>query len=76
MTKEFNWPRIHKYEENFERNIIDSVYEYIFQYYGIEEIEQLTKEQISQIEEFKSELNEYSVLQIGFSDLLMHCEDL
>jgi hypothetical protein len=76
MTKEFIWPRIHKYEENFERSIIDSVYGYIFQYYGIEEIEQLTKEQISQIEEFKSELNEYSVLQIGFSDLLMHCEDL
>ena len=45
MTKEFNWPRIHKYEENFERDIIDSVYGYIFQYYGIEEIKQLTKEQ-------------------------------
>jgi len=70
------WNRIHKYEDNFEREIIESVDEYVFEYYGVEELEELTDNQVSEIETFASELNEYSVMQIGINNLMMRYEDV
>jgi len=72
----FEWNKIHKYEDNFEREIIESVDEYVFEYYGVEELEQLTDSQVSEIEIFASELNEYSVMQIGINNLMMRYEDV
>lgn len=66
----FEWNRMHKWEENHERNITEDVEEYICEYYGVESIEDLTKEQIDKIEVFRSELNEYSIMQIGFSNVI------
>ena len=72
----FEWNRINKYEDNFEREIIESVNEYVFEYYGVEELEELTDNQVSEIETFASELNEYSVMQIGINNLMMRYEDV
>jgi hypothetical protein len=72
----FEWNKIHKYEDNFEREIIESVDEYVFEYYGVEELEELTDNQVSEIETFASELNEYSVMQIGINNLMMRYEDV
>ena len=72
----FEWNKIHKYEDNFEREIIESVDEYVFEYYGVEELEQLTDSQVAEIEIFASELNEYSVMQIGINNLMMRYEDV
>lgn len=72
----FEWNKIHKYEDNFEREIIESVEEYVFEYYGVEELEQLTDNQVSEIETFASELNEYSVMQIGINNLMLRYEDV
>ena len=72
----FEWYKIHKYEDNFEREIIESVDEYVFEYYGVEELEELTDNQVSEIETFASELNEYSVMQIGINNLMMRYEDV
>lgn len=72
----FEWNKIHKYEDNFEREIIESVDAYVFEYYGVEELEQLTDNQVSEIETFASELNEYSVMQIGINNLMMRYEDV
>ena len=72
----FEWNKIHKYEDNFEREIIESVDEYVFEYYGVEELEQLNDNQVSEIEIFASELNEYSVMQIGINNLMMRYEDV
>jgi len=71
----FEWNRIHKWEENIERDITDSVYEYVLEYYGVDEIEGLSEEQIKEIEKFRDELNEHSIMQLGFSNLLNQWED-
>ena len=70
----FDWPRIHKWEENIERDITDSVWEYICEFYGVEEISELTTEQIQEVEAFRDELNEYSLMQWGFSNVINHWE--
>jgi hypothetical protein len=72
----FEWNRIHKWEENIERDVTDAVYERVTEHYGVEEIEELTAEQVQELELYRNEsLNEYSVMQIGFSNLINHWED-
>ena len=70
----FEWNRMYKWEENHERNITEDVDEYICEYYDVESIEDLTKEQIDEIEVFRSELNEYNIMQIGFSNVINNWE--
>ncbi len=72
----FEWNRIHKWEENIEAQIIDSVYEYVCEYYGIEDIEELDGDQLAELESYREELNEYSVMQIGFSNLINHMDNV
>lgn len=72
----FEWNRIHKWEENIERDVTDAVYEYVCEYYGIEEVDEITEEQLEEIEAFRDELNEYSLMQIGFSNLISHVESI
>jgi len=70
----FDWPRIHKWEERIESDVTDSVYEYVMEHYGVDEITELTEEQIKEVEDFRDELNEYSPMQWGFSNLINHWE--
>ena len=72
----FEWNKIHKFEESFESEIIDSVEEYIMDYYDIMEIHELTKDQVNEIKTFTEELNEYSVMQVGLNNILMQWEDM
>ena len=72
----FEWNRIHKWEENIERNVTDSVYEYVCEHYSIDDVEELTEEQLAEVEAFRDELNEYSLMQIGFSNLINHVESI
>jgi len=65
---------MYKWEENHERNITEDVEEYICEHYGIEFIEELTQNQIEELEVFRSELNEYSIMQIGFSNVINNWE--
>lgn len=72
---EFVWNRIYKWEENIEREVTDAVYEYVCEYYVVDDISELTEEQIAQVEGYRDhELNEFSVLQIGFSNIISHWE--
>lgn len=71
----FEWPRIHKWEENIEREVTDAVWEYVCEFYATDEISELTLEQIQEVEVFRDELNEYSPLQIGFSNIINHWEN-
>jgi len=71
----FEWPRIHKWEDNIESQVTDAVFDYVMEFYGVEEITELTQEQIDEITAFREELNEYSPLQWGFSNLINHWEN-
>ena len=67
----YEWPRIHKVEDNFYMEISDVVCEQVLTHYGVDEIEDLTEEQIAELEYFRVHyLSEYSVLQAGYSNLI------
>lgn len=65
----FDWPRSHKWEENIEREVTDGLTELIQEQYGVEEIHELTEEQINEVIAFREELSEYSPLQWAFSNV-------
>ena len=67
----FEWNDIHGLEENYESKIIDDVEATVTRYYGVDEVTELTREQINEIEHFKTEvLEDWSVMQVGFSSLI------
>jgi len=68
----FEWPRIHKWEENIENQVTDAVYEYVLEFYGVSEVGELTEEQINEVSGFRDDISEYSPMQIGFSNLVTH----
>jgi hypothetical protein len=71
----FEWNRMHKWEDRIESEITDSVFDYVFEYYGVSELGELTEENIHELEEFRNVvLNEYSPFQIGFSNLISQWE--
>ena len=70
----FEWHKLYKHEENIESDVTDRVFQYVYEYYNVEEITDLTEEQISEIDAFRDKLNEFSVMQIGFSNLVNQWE--
>ena len=71
----FEWHRIHKHEEQIENDIFDRVSEQVREHYEIEDVLDLTKDQIAEIEHFMEEyIGEYSVMRSGFADLFNHLE--
>jgi hypothetical protein len=65
----FTWPRSHKWEENIEREVTDGLIELLQEQYGIEEVHELTEEQVNEVMAFREELSEYSPLQWAFSNV-------
>jgi len=72
----FEWHKIHKFEEGFEREIAQSVEEYVLEYYEAESIEDLTQENVEEITEYTEAMNPYSIMRVGFSELLNDLENL
>ena len=71
----FDWYKIHKYEENYEREITENVYDYVRDFFDIDEIDELTEDQMNEVQAFRDNHNEYSVMQIGFSNLINDWEE-
>ncbi len=71
----FEWKKIHKHEDQIEQDVTDRVYEYVCEYYNIEDITDLTKQQHAELVTYWNETNQYSVMLIGFSNLINHWED-
>ena len=71
----YEWPRIHKNEESYENQIKDDVVQHICEYFDVEDIVDLTKEQYDEVVKFREEeLNEYSIMQVGYSLALYQWE--
>ena len=66
----YDWPRVHKVEDNLMIDINDLVYEHVMNHFGVEDIEDLSEEDIGEVETFRLQLSEYSVLQGGYSNLI------
>ncbi len=72
----FEWPRLETYEENFEHEIRELVKEKVLTYYQADRIVNLTKQQIEEVRHFSEDiLNPYSVLNVGFAELIAEWED-
>ena len=68
--RRYDWPRVHKVEDNLMMDINELVYAHVLEHFGVDEIEDLSEEHIDEIEVFRSQLSEYSVLQGGYSSLI------
>ena len=72
----FEWHRMHKWEENIERDVTDGVEEQICEHYGVEDVLELTSEQMDEVRAFREEhVSEYSPMNWGFSNVIMRYED-
>lgn len=70
----FKWLKMYKYEENIEREINDCVIEQVCEHYKISDTNELTQEQINELELFAKE-NEYSIFARGFRYVIDEWED-
>ena len=51
--KVFDWVRWEKYEENNQTSMFNQVLDYVTEFYGVEDITDLTEEQLSSIDDFR-----------------------
>jgi len=73
----FNWGRVHKHEEQIENDIFERVSEQVCSYYEVENVEDLTEEQISEVQQWAlDDLGSSSVIQIGITDLINYWENI
>lgn len=70
----YEYPRIHKAEENIEHIVTEWVEEHVLEHFGVDDIESLTEDEIDDILAFRDDLNEYSPMQIGYSNLINYWE--
>jgi len=71
----FEWPRMHKWEENIEREVTEGVEERVTEHYGVDDIADLTEAQLDEIEKWREEhVSEYSPMNWGFSNLINNWE--
>lgn len=71
----FTWDKMYKWDENLEREMIDNVTEYVCEYYSVDEVEDLTQEQVNEIEKFCEEFEWNILMAPGFRYILNLWED-
>ena len=71
----FEWNRMYKWDENYERQMVEDVSEYIREYYNVEEIEDLTQEQINEIEAYCEGFDWNMMMAPGFRYIINQWED-
>ena len=76
MTEKYTFHRAHKVEDWISREMYDTVFEQITQWFGVEEIGELTEEQMDEIIDYReNHLSEYSPLQYGYTDIISEWEN-
>tara|TARA_R110002153_G_scaffold29711_16_gene91280 strand:+ start:12317 stop:12556 length:240 start_codon:yes stop_codon:yes gene_type:complete len=68
--EKFNWPKIHKTESMVEDYAYGIVESNIIDYFQVEELTDITVEQMDEVIEFKDNYNEYSVLYSAFNSII------
>jgi hypothetical protein len=67
----FEWNRMHKWEENIENRIIEETHEYVKEYYSVDDIMDLTAEQVAEIETFaESDYVQHSLMYRGICHII------
>jgi hypothetical protein len=64
----FQWENMHKFEQYYEASITDDVIDQICKYYDVEDITELTDEEMTEVMEFRRQFSDCMVMQCGFSN--------
>lgn len=67
---DFDMPRIHKLEEWVEREMTESVRDYVQEWFQVEDVIHLTEKQVTEIENFVMTLSDYSPVQLGYFNII------
>lgn len=71
MSEPFDYPRIHKWDELLCNQIADEATELVCDHYGVDEVTDLTEQQIEEIQTFIDNNEEwYSYLMSGFRSVI------
>ena len=75
-NEQYQFYKAHKVEDNISSEMFDLVFDHVCQWFGVEELVDITDEQMDEIIYFReNQLNEYSPLQWGYSDLIGQWEN-
>lgn len=66
----FDVPKLHKYEDQLERDSYENAVLIIRQFYDIDDINALTEDQKLAVQNFVTNMNEYSLMCFGFREVL------
>jgi len=73
----FEWPLMDEWEEEIRNKVRDEAAEYLLEYYNIQNVDELTKDQVSAIRNFiDNPDNKYSLMCQGLANIIMWLEDL
>lgn len=72
---DFDMPRIHKLEEWVEREMTESVRDYVQEWFQVEDVIHLTEKQVTEIENFVMTLSDYSPVQLGYFNIIDEWKD-
>jgi len=71
----FKWDKMYKWDDNIEREMIDSVTEYVLEYYGVEEIVDLSETQIQEVITFCEDFDWNILMAPGFRYIINAWEE-
>jgi len=66
----YDWPKMYKAEEQVEQTVIDHVTWHVCEFFEVEEVSELTREQIDSVRDFWDNMNEYSPMNMGYSHVI------
>ena len=73
--REFEWPRIHITDEYFEEQIYNKAEEYIFDFYNVMCLIDLTEDEIKSVKVYKKTLPKISFMRIGLGYVISAAEN-
>lgn len=74
----FGVPKIHKWADNIEYTLNEWSYESVFEHFGVDEVSELTLENINEVQDFVDEEDDsyYDWALVGFKNLINEWENL
>ena len=70
----YDWLKLFKAESNIESQIIDLVSEHVLSHFGVEEVKELTEENITEVQAFWDTMGE-TIMGIGYSNIIADWEE-
>lgn len=73
--REFEWPRLHITDDHFEEKIYNKAEEYVFDFYNVMSLIDLTENEIESVKVFKDTLPKNSFMGIGLGYVILAAEN-